>query len=270
MEKSSKKMVPKWIWILFLISFPGSAFYALEIIYEMTILTWKNGLQNVGFSLIHNQSLLFLFFVVSLLILCVWIIILIVWVFINFRILIFSRKFIASFTISIVLLLFFLFLEDFYNLSKRTITRFSSKDNHALEFFIEAASGGDIKSVNFYLNRSIEINKQDENGRTALMGACVGKQKETIEFLIKKGADISKIDRFGFTALKEAISEGNIEIAKLLIDKGADISPLKNVLRYDSAYYTTNNEKYKRNFPNLKKQDSIINILLKEQIQKSH
>src|SRR5205085_8180493 len=63
---------------------------------------------------------------------------------------------------------------------------------------------GDIASVNFLLDRGVDINTRDENGRTPLMEAIFGGQIETVRMLIDRGADINLADCDGWTPLMEA------------------------------------------------------------------
>ena len=252
---------PKWIWIIFIVSFPGATLYVFEVIYELTYLTWKNGTQNIGFTLVHNYSTLFFFFILSLLTLCLWLVIVFLWSLINFKLVAFSKKLILSFGLSVTIVLLYMLPEGFY---QRTTVRLLGNGDHTVDIFIDSAAKGDIKSIKFYLRNGVDVNSQNKEGRTALMAASVENKKEVINLLIDKGADINKRDHFHHTSLKDAVYGGHIEIARLLINKGADI----NELKYDSLYYSSDTKSNNIEISNMKKQDSIIYILYKEYVIK--
>lgn len=66
----------------------------------------------------------------------------------------------------------------------------------------------------------LEINQQDECGKTLLMYAVY---TDVIEFLLAKGADVNTQDKNGGYALFNAVSKEEYEVAELLLNNGADI-----------------------------------------------
>ncbi len=90
----------------------------------------------------------------------------------------------------------------------------AQKFHYALEVAIEI--------VNMLLKNGVEINAQNEEGRTALMYAVSEGSKELTEILIKNGANVNLKDINGDTALIIAIGNENEEISELLIKSGAN------------------------------------------------
>jgi ankyrin repeat protein len=91
-----------------------------------------------------------------------------------------------------------------------------------------AASGGNIKKMQDYLNQGGDVNAKDEDGWTLLMRAGEGGITEIVKLLIDKGADVNAKSRSGYTALMSAAGRGHLDIVKLLIAKGADINAKAN------------------------------------------
>lgn len=97
-----------------------------------------------------------------------------------------------------------------------------------------------IELSKLLLNKNIDVNSRDSNGRTALMyivEAGYGdyynsgyynseiaqeKQRELIQFLLDNGADINAQDNEGKTALMYAIEAECKDVAKYLLEHGAD------------------------------------------------
>jgi Ankyrin repeats (3 copies) len=260
-DNQRTKLIPKWIWIVLVISFPGSLLFLSRMVYEMTYLTWSNGPQMVGFSLIHNNQILFFYFTLSLLILIVGLIISAVLLIFRYKKLKRSRAFFTLFVSSAIIVILFFVPYGFYQM---ITIRILGGGNHSVETFIYFAATGDRNMTNFFLKRGININSQDSYGRTALMSATVSNEKHLVELLIKQGADVNLYDNSNSCALRDAVSTGNIEIAKILINQGADLQNLKRMLWADSIIYRSKNPIDQANFNDFKNRDKIITILLKE------
>lgn len=85
----------------------------------------------------------------------------------------------------------------------------------------------DIEAAKKALSEGADINRQSENGYTALMWASSYSSRapydEMAKFLINAGADVNIRAREGATALLEA-AESSKEITLMLLEKGADIT----------------------------------------------
>ena len=104
---------------------------------------------------------------------------------------------------------------------------------------IEACEDGDLKKVKSLIEMGINVNAQNDNNFTALMGASSSGYLRIVKYLICKGADIDAQDKDGMTALMWAANYKKSKVVKHLIEKGANInikdndgnSILNNVLR---------------------------------------
>jgi hypothetical protein len=56
---------PRWLRIMGWIALPGTLAFAVDLIWEQTLLTWQRGPQMVGFALTHAHTGLFIFMVLS-------------------------------------------------------------------------------------------------------------------------------------------------------------------------------------------------------------
>jgi ankyrin repeat protein len=92
----------------------------------------------------------------------------------------------------------------------------------------QAAYIGQWERIEFLLDNGIEINAQDEKGRTPLcLAACMGNQLDIVEQLIAGGADVT-LGSKTWTPLYGAIYYSHYDIAKILIDNGADVNIQKH------------------------------------------
>ncbi len=74
------------------------------------------------------------------------------------------------------------------------------------------------------LEKGADVNAKDENGNTALMGACKYGRTGVVQLLVKNGADVNIADEDGKTALMKACEQCHTDVARLLVRKGADVN----------------------------------------------
>ena len=86
-----------------------------------------------------------------------------------------------------------------------------------LKGIINAATNGDLASVQAYLDAGVNINARDSNGWTPLHWAASEDYDQIVKLLIDNGAKINVKDDLGDTPLDFA----DIETSKLLISNGA-------------------------------------------------
>jgi len=86
----------------------------------------------------------------------------------------------------------------------------------------EAALNGQSAEVTRNLAEGVNVNTQDQDGRTALMYAAYNGHTEIMEKLIKKGASVNLCDSYGRTALMFASSGPYPAAVKLLLTNKAD------------------------------------------------
>jgi len=95
-------------------------------------------------------------------------------------------------------------------------------------FLMQYAELGNNKIVDYLIKKKAKLNKQDDNGITALYTAAVRDRKYIVNALIKAGADVDVQDTEGDTALHRVMyNRGSKKIVEILILAGADLS-IKN------------------------------------------
>jgi ankyrin repeat protein len=88
-----------------------------------------------------------------------------------------------------------------------------------------AAECGYFKVVKILTGvRGVDLNSQNNDGRTALHVASLKNRKGTVKYLTEKGAKVDVKDINGRTAFLDAARDGFTEIVKSLKEKGADIN----------------------------------------------
>lgn len=92
--------------------------------------------------------------------------------------------------------------------------------------FFNAVAQGNVMQITEILNKGIDINIADEQGRTATMLATYRNFPEIVKVLIEHGADINKQDNIENSPFLYAGAEGYLEILKLTIEAGADTTIL--------------------------------------------
>lgn len=96
------------------------------------------------------------------------------------------------------------------------------KDETMQERLFEAVVGKEIDIVRELLNSGVDINAQDEQGRTAVMIATYANDAEMVKVLIDEGADVDIQDDMLNNPFLYAGAEGYMDILKLMIAAGAD------------------------------------------------
>lgn len=85
------------------------------------------------------------------------------------------------------------------------------------------ANATDTKVFEFFLNKGVDINKQDEQGNTALFNAAGRNTLAAVKFLAEKSNAVTTVNKKGETALTRAIRTNTDEVVAYLISKGADV-----------------------------------------------
>ena len=87
-----------------------------------------------------------------------------------------------------------------------------------------ASKKGFIDLVNFFINKSANIDLCNKNGETALMISIINNRFEVFKLLIDSGSNVNIQSKNGNTALMYACELGLIEMVILLIERCSDIN----------------------------------------------
>ena len=111
---------------------------------------------------------------------------------------------------------------------QRTIERAIDKPNP----LIEVAQQGDFKSMQALIASGVDVNRADNENKTALMWAIRSpesmQQQNMQAFLIAAGADVNSADNTGKTPLMWAVLRGNAESMQALIAAGSELNKADN------------------------------------------
>ncbi len=87
-----------------------------------------------------------------------------------------------------------------------------------------AVETGDIDKVERIIESGgVDINAQDEQGRTLLMFACRKGYLRIVQYLCYKGANLDLKDKYGYSALTHAAANKRIHIIRELISRLAKL-----------------------------------------------
>jgi ankyrin repeat protein len=88
----------------------------------------------------------------------------------------------------------------------------------------EAASRGDVATLERLLAAGTDINARDAHGQTALMLAALEGHERTVAFLADRGASLDQTAEYHLTALMLAVIRGHRWVAQSLVNAGADVT----------------------------------------------
>jgi len=176
--------------------------YAARLVWEQTVLSWERGPQMVGFSLMHSG--LGLLFVPAFYAGFLWL---------GITLIVATRTRSLGGKSGLAMLLAFLLawgvLAVPYGFWQRLfIDKYSPAQ--AIDFFTHAAATGDLRTVEAFLDRGIDINSQSIDG-TALHGAAVQGEVEIVDLLIAHDADVNILNAYGDSPMANAMKSGRRE-----------------------------------------------------------
>lgn len=96
------------------------------------------------------------------------------------------------------------------------------EDETMNEQLFKVVEGKEVDRVRDLLDKGVDINAQDTQGRTAIMIATYANDVEMVKVLIAEGADVDIQDNMLNNPFLYAGAEGYMEILKLMIAAGAD------------------------------------------------
>ena len=113
--------------------------------------------------------------------------------------------------------------EELENTPKNSITAkgFTAQDIKVFHF---AAKTDNYKVIKYYLNRGMDVNVQEDEGRSAIHWAAYNGHSTIVWILACNGADLNLQDNIGFTALHMASLRGFFDCVVILTIKGAKLN----------------------------------------------
>jgi hypothetical protein len=207
----------KSIWdqsILIYLSWVGALYFAGRIIYDATILTWREGLQVWGGAVVHGP--LSILCVPSLIYLVVFSILVAIRMIKRINI---GRKVFAQFVVTIFILALG-FAPPYQYLQILMLDRYGLPKD-AGSFFSNRAMDGNLRMMKLLLEKGLE--PDDSLFTVALYNTCFRGHVDVIEFLLEKGVNINaQAGESKTSALMIAAESGQVEAVKTLIRHGAD------------------------------------------------
>ena len=108
-----------------------------------------------------------------------------------------------------------------FNALKDSGANFNLRNNNGGGLLHLAAEGGDVKIIEYFIQRGNELDLKDRYKWTPLHYAAYSDKKEAVSFLIEKGSKLNERDFSGKTAYNIANDRQNSDILKILKDAGA-------------------------------------------------
>ena len=99
-----------------------------------------------------------------------------------------------------------------------------------------ASRNKDVKVLEHFMNKGLDVNAQDIEGSTPLINAARGNSLEVVALLAEKTNNVNVQDKKGLSALAHAVSRNQPEVVSFLLEKGAN-SKMKDNNGNTLAYY---------------------------------
>jgi len=211
---STSRPFPRFLALLGIPFSVIAALLAIRLIWEQTVLTWEQGPQMVGWSLMHDEV-----GVVALV--ALWISFL--WIVPTLVMGIVRRGFggrLGTVVVSLYATSVLALLVP-YSWWQLAFTSKLAHSPHAADFLTVAAGGGHEANVKALLSSGVPVDAESYSGSTALHSAASTGQLGVCRLLLEQGADINKINRSGDSPLAYAESQGRTAVADFLRAHGA-------------------------------------------------
>lgn len=186
--RGQSDIIARWLAGIGFFLLLGSGALATRLIWEMTVWSWEQGPQMVGFRLMHGGGGLLLFFP---LLLIGWLGIAVLYLALRA----WRRRTISPaclvVTVLSVVMLGVLWLP--YGFWLRVFVDRAVTAPHASEFTVLAAAYGDLATVRTFVAHGISPNARSRWGRTALEAAAAGGHANIVEYLKSVGADADRM-----------------------------------------------------------------------------
>ena len=100
----------------------------------------------------------------------------------------------------------------------------NKQDEQGYTALMATAKEGHGECVNILIKAGSDVNMQDENGNTALIFAAKGGHLSYINIMLTAGADVNEQDKDGSTALICATKQNYVKCFDVLLETGADVN----------------------------------------------
>ena len=181
-------VAPRWIRIAVVAALPGTAAFVLRLLYEQTVMTWRQGEQMVGFAMSHAYIVFFLPMILS------------------FALAHVALAFVLSVTFArwlrrlptpkwnwlsiVAVLVCFGLVYVPYDLWMTTTIKLAGPGPHGTSFLMLAAADGRLPLAKVLIAKGVSPNTT-AGGSTALDVACSSRNLDVASFLLQQGAEIN-------------------------------------------------------------------------------
>ena len=162
----------------FYIALVPPVLFALDMVWENTLLSWKSGPQMIGFSLLHTVGIiLFPAILASLL-----------WAASTFIVPIFTKKWNAGNIAGAFLIVALLGIASLsYGFWVKSFAVKIASGPHAVEFLVHMSAIGELSAVEALLDAGVPVNASNRQGLRAIEAAQNAKKPEVQAFLAARG-----------------------------------------------------------------------------------
>ena len=88
-----------------------------------------------------------------------------------------------------------------------------------------SAFNGHLDVTKYLISQGAEVNRGDNDGRTALHFAAQEGHLDVTKYLISQGAEVNKGDNDGWTAFHACcFQDGHLDVTEYLISQGAEVN----------------------------------------------
>lgn len=127
----------------------------------------------------------------------------------------------------------------------------ASNEDMKVTPLIAAAHAGNLKVVEFLIERGANVGAVDAGGKTALHWAALRDHAEVVGVLIKSGADVNAVDDSKATSVSLAARTGSVDALKLLLSSDEIDLNTGDVLGVTPLMWAT-----------IRNQEAIVRLLL--------
>jgi hypothetical protein len=211
LQPDAKQSLPGAISLVGWLALPGALIAVTRLFYEQGLLTWRQGPQMVGFSLIHVHPGLFAFMLGSILLAHIYLLLAcaaVLWRASTKK----STSALSWLQIAVAIACVGVFYIP-YSAWQVAVIKFGGSNGNAREYMSMASALGEKHVVRAVLEEGISPDIKNRNGQTALDVACAANKTEMVAYLLSKGANRDLAPHCpGSRAKSKAIPELNTDM----------------------------------------------------------